>query len=65
LAGKWTEFDKARVLDLLNLGNFLEATQPERAAALDWRNQSPMRRQFLARLNGKSDQYDGDDVIAE
>jgi type I restriction enzyme R subunit len=60
-----TEFDKTWVLDLANLRNFLEATQPETARALDLRNDSPMRRQLLARLNGEMAQCGVVDVLGE
>jgi type I restriction enzyme R subunit len=53
LAGDPKDFDRAWVVDLAKLRDFLEATQPKTAAALDLGNDSPTRRQFLARLNGE------------
>jgi hypothetical protein len=65
LAGNWTEFDKAWVLDPLILANLPEATQHETAAALELRNQSPLWRQSLARLKGELAQCGGGDVLGE
>ena len=47
------DFDRAWALDLTKLRAFLEATQPKTATALDLGNDSPTRRQFLARLSGE------------
>jgi type I restriction enzyme R subunit len=52
-AGESGDFDRAWALDLTKLRAFLEATQPKTAAALDLGNDSPTRRQFLARLSGE------------
>ena len=53
IAGTPEDFDRAWALDLTKLRVFLEATQPKMAAALDLGNDSPTRRQFLARLSGE------------
>lgn len=53
LAGDPKDFDRAWVVDLAKLRAFLETTQPKTAAALDLGNDSPTRRQFLARLSGE------------
>lgn len=53
IAGAPEDFDRAWALDLTKLRVFLEATQPKMAAALDLGNDSPTRRQFLARLSGE------------
>lgn len=52
-AGDPGDLDRAWALDLAKLRAFLEATQPKTAAALDLGNDSPTRRQFLARLSGE------------
>lgn len=54
----WTHTDTtgylpAYAIDLVQLTAFLEATQPETAAALDLHNDTPTRQKFLARLQGE------------
>ena len=49
-AGDPTDYDRANCVDLAELSAFLNATQPETAAALALDDDSPTRRQFLARL---------------
>lgn len=53
MAGDPTDFDRAWALDLAKLRPFLETTQPKTSTALDLGNDSPARRQFLARLSGE------------
>jgi type I restriction enzyme R subunit len=56
-AGGWTagqpgDYEREYAVDLLHLKDFLEATQPEIAEALDLATDGPTRRKFLARLQG-------------
>lgn len=58
VASGWTHtnttgYDPAYAIDLTHLTTFLEATQPETAAALDLHTDSPVRRKLLARLQGE------------
>lgn len=53
VTGDPSDYDRAWLVDLPKLGAFLEATQPKVAVALDMANDSPVRRQFLARLSGE------------
>ena len=47
------DYDREHAIDLVQLTAFLQATQPEVAAALDLENDGPTRRSFLARLQGE------------
>ena len=51
--GQSADYDAAWGVDLPKLRAWLEATQPTVAAALDLANDSPARRQWLARLQGE------------
>ena len=51
--GRPEDYDREYCVDLAQLRAFLEATQPDAAAALDLANDSPTRRKFLARLQGE------------
>ncbi|GIV76429.1 MAG: hypothetical protein KatS3mg050_0823 [Litorilinea sp.] len=53
ICGSPADYDREFCVDLFQLRAFLEATQPEVAAALDLAHNSPTRRQFLARLQGE------------
>ena len=50
LQGNPADYDRSNCVDLVQLSAFLNATQPEVAAALSLENDNPTRRQFLARL---------------
>jgi len=47
------EYDREYCLDLAQLSEFLHATQPEVAEALELGSDGPTRRKFLARLQGE------------
>ena len=51
--GRNEDYDRDHAVDLAKLRAFIEATQPEVAAALDFSNESPRRTQFLHRLQGE------------
>jgi type I restriction enzyme R subunit len=53
IAGDSSDYEREFAVDLVQLQRFLEATQPERAAALDLGADGPTRRSFLARLQGE------------
>ena len=48
--GNPADYDRGNCVDLNQLSAFMNATQPEVAAALSLENDNPTRRQFLARL---------------
>lgn len=52
-AGSPDNYDREYALDLYQLKQFLEKTQPETATTLDLNNDSSTRRSFLARLQGE------------
>lgn len=52
-AGTPESYDRAYAIDLLQLSKFLKSTQPEIFEAVDFDNDSPTRRSFLARLQGE------------
>ena len=53
IGGDPQDYDRGYCVDLVQLSAFLRATQPKVAEALDLGNDSPTRRQFLARLQGQ------------
>lgn len=53
IAGNSSYYDREYCVDLFQLSTFLQDTQPEIADAVDIKNDSPTRRQFLARLQGE------------
>jgi type I restriction enzyme R subunit len=53
IQGDPVEYDRAHAVDLAQLRAFLYATQPVAAQALDLDHDSPIRRKFLARLQGE------------
>jgi type I restriction enzyme R subunit len=53
ILGGWRDYDREFCVDLVHLKAFLEATQPEAAAALDLGQDGPTRQKFLARLQGE------------
>ena len=50
LPGNSQDYDRGYCVDLAHLQAFVQATQPKLAEAFDLANDSPTRRQFLARL---------------
>ena len=52
-AGDPADYDREHCVDLPSLAAFLQATQPEAAAALELAADTPARRRFLARLKGE------------
>jgi type I restriction enzyme R subunit len=53
IAGDPEDYDREFAVDLIHLDAFLEATQPEAAAAADLKAEGPTRRRFLSRLQGE------------
>jgi len=53
LPGSPTDYNREYAVDLAHLSEFLHATQPQAAKALDLTHDSPTRRRFLARLQGE------------
>ncbi len=53
LAGTQKDYDREYAVDLRQLTAFVEATQKEMAAALELRMDGPIRRKFLAQLQGE------------
>ena len=63
IGGDPQDYDRGYCVDLVQLAAFLRATQPKVAEALDLGNDSPTRRQFLARLQGQISKRGTIDVI--
>ena len=61
--GNGHDYDREYCLDLVQLRAFLEATQPESAAALRLAEDRPARRKFLARLQGETNKRGTIDVL--
>ena len=53
ILGDWHDYDRDFAVDLVQLADFLKATQAKAAEALDLDHESPARRKFLARLQGE------------
>jgi type I restriction enzyme R subunit len=53
LLGDARDYDRESCVDLAHLRAFLEATQPEVAAALELGSDTPVRRKFLARVESE------------
>lgn len=53
ICGDPVSYDREYCVDLAQLADFLNATQPGIAEQLDLRTESPVRRKFLARLQGE------------
>ena len=60
LPGENNDYDRGACLDLAHLSAFLASTQPETASALSLDQDTPTRRQFLARVKS---QIDGRGII--
>ena len=52
-AGSWLDYDRDHCFDLVQLTAFLRATQPEASKSLELTEGGPVRRRFLARLQGE------------
>ena len=63
ICGDPEDYDRGYCVDLVQLAAFLRATQPKVAERLDLGNDSPTRRQFLARLQGQISKRGTIDVI--
>ena len=50
IAGNPAEYDRSYAIDLLQLREFIAATQPKLVDALDLENDSPTRQKFLVRV---------------
>ena len=61
--GNGRDYDREQCLDLVQLRVFSEATQPESAAALRLAEDCPIRRRFLARLQGEINKRGAIDVL--
>ena len=61
--GNGRDYDREYCVDLVQLRAFLEATQPESAAALRLAEDCPARRKFLARLQGEINKRGTIDVL--
>ena len=53
IAGSWQDYDREYAVDLVQLTEFLTATQKDIAEALELTVDGPTRRKFLARLQGE------------
>jgi type I restriction enzyme R subunit len=53
ICGNAGDYDRQHAIDLMQLTAFLRDTQPEAAAALELGQDGPIRRKFLARLQGE------------
>ena len=60
MPGETNDYDRGACLDLAHLAAFLASTQPETASALSLDQDTPTRRQFLARVKS---QIDGRGII--
>ena len=63
ICGDPQDYDRGYCVDLAQLAAFLRSTQPKVVEALDLGNDSPTRRQFLARLQGQISKRGTIDVI--
>ena len=63
ICGDAQDYDRAYCVDRVQLFAFLRATQPKTTEALDLGNDSPTRRQFLARLQGQVSKRGTIDVL--
>ncbi len=61
--GNHREYDREHCVDLAQLHAFLDATQPDSAAALGLAEDGPTRRKFLARLKKEIDKRGTVDVL--
>ena len=62
-AGSWLDYDRDHCFDLVQLTAFLRATQPEASESLGLTEDGPVRRRFLARLQGEISKRGTIDVL--
>ncbi|MCY3819662.1 MAG: type I restriction endonuclease subunit R, partial [Gammaproteobacteria bacterium] len=62
-AGSWLDYDRDHCFDLVQLASFLRDTQPNAADSLGLSEDSPIRRKFLARLQGEISKRGTIDVL--
>ena len=62
-AGSWLDYDREHCFDLVQLTAFLRATQPEASESLRLTEGGPIRRRFLARLQGEISKRGTIDVL--
>ena len=62
-AGSWLDYDRYHCFDLVQVTAFLRATQPEASESLGLTEESPVRRRFLARLQGEISKRGTIDVL--
>ena len=62
-AGSWPDYDRDHCFDLVQLTAFLRATQPEASESLGLTEGGPVRRRFLARLQGEISKRGTIDVL--
>lgn len=63
ISGKAEDYDRECCVDLIQLSAFLAETQPDVAEVLDLDHDSPIRRKFLARLQGEISKRGTIDVL--
>ena len=61
--GSWLEYDREYCVDLVQLTTFLEDTQPDAAESAGLSEDGPIRRRFLARLQGEISKRGTIDVL--
>ena len=62
-AGSWLDYDRGHCIDLAQLTAFMRDTQPEPSESLGLGDDSPVRRRFLARLQGEVSKRGTIDVL--
>jgi len=62
-AGSWLDYDRDHCFDLVHLTAFLRAIQPEASESLGLAEDGPVRRKFLARLQGEISKRGTIDVL--
>ena len=62
-AGSWLHYDRSHCLDLVQLAAFVRNTQPEVSDSLELSEDGPVRRKFLARLQGEISKRGTIDVL--
>ena len=63
IGGDSKDYDREYAVDLVQIRTFLKATQPEQANGLDLDSDGPVRRKFLARLQGEITKHGTIDVL--
>ncbi len=62
-AGSWLDYDREHCFDLVQLSAFMQATQPRASESLELSVDGPVRRRFLARLQGEISKRGTIDVL--